>query len=64
LATVARAVLHAGPNGTVVLQAAGGLFLFAAIGYIIGAIAERTVEESVRGRLAAELAAREASKGK
>jgi len=57
LTCVVRGLIHgSGPIG--LLGAACWMMLiFAAVGSLIGWIAQRTVEESVRGRVAAEVAA-------
>ncbi|MGY8768414.1 MAG: hypothetical protein ACKVH8_08310 [Pirellulales bacterium] len=41
---------------SILFSAVIALFLFAAIGYIVGSIASRIVDESVRNKLNAELA--------
>ncbi len=57
LTAVARGVIHGGGAESVLLGAWFGLLAFSAIGYVAGWIAGRVVAESVRGRIANELAA-------
>ena len=57
LVSLARGIAHGSPVETVVWTAWCHLLLFSAIGYLLGWLARRTVDESVHGRLAAELAA-------
>ena len=52
---LARGMIHAADGQTTLLGAWCCLIGFAALGYLIGAIAERTVEESVRATIQAEL---------
>ena len=54
-----RGLIHATETDTVLLTAWSSLLVFAAVGYVIGWVAGKTVEESVRGRILAELAAEE-----
>jgi hypothetical protein len=49
--------MHDGGTESVLLGAWCSLLAFAAVGYVIGWVAGKTVEESVRGRIKAELAA-------
>jgi hypothetical protein len=53
----------AGINATLG-QASLMLFAFALIGFLVGAMAERIVEESVRGSMAAQAAAQQAENKK
>ena len=53
---ILRGVLKSGSPQETMLAATICLMAFAAVGYVVGQLAERVVEESVRGRLAAELA--------
>jgi hypothetical protein len=54
---MARGVIRsAGVNATM-WQASITMFAFALVGYIVGAMADRIVEESVRGSVAAQAAA-------
>ncbi|MBN2477122.1 MAG: hypothetical protein JXB62_21115 [Pirellulales bacterium] len=62
LTSLARGFVHGGGAESTLWAAWFGLLAFSAIGYVIGCIAERTVEESVRGRIAAELAAEREAK--
>ncbi len=57
LTCLARGLIHGGSTETVLLTAWCSLLVFAAIGGVIGWVAERIVEDSVRGRISAELAA-------
>jgi len=57
IAAVARGWVAGGDVNHVVLDAWLGLILFAAIGYVIGSLAGWIVEDSVRSRVAMELAA-------
>lgn len=61
LTITARGLLCGESADTLLWAAWLGLWIFAAIGGIAGWIASRTVEESVRARVAAELAAQEKS---
>jgi hypothetical protein len=60
LTTTARGVLHGNPVEAVVWNAWWGLLLLSAAGCVIGLLADRIVEESVSGRVAAELEAQRA----
>jgi hypothetical protein len=55
---VARGVAHQISPSSTLWQACGMLFVFAAVGYLIGSTARWLVDDSVRGQLAGELAAR------
>lgn len=50
---LARGVVHAWPAEKAVLVAWTGLIAFAALGSLIGWIAERILEEEARGRIVA-----------
>lgn len=54
--TLLRGVVHNAGVGGTILQAVAALALLAAVGLVLGAIAERAVDESVRTRLEARLA--------
>ena len=54
--SLARGALHAWPTEKTLLIAWTTLLGFAALGWITGWVAERIVEEEVRGQIAAELA--------
>jgi hypothetical protein len=54
---LARGLVAGGSASGTVLAASGGLFLFAAIGYIAGQIAEMLVRDSVRTQFQAALTA-------
>jgi hypothetical protein len=56
---VARGIVHGGGAESSLGTACLALAMFAAVGLILGFIAEQTVEASVRQRVAAELAAEE-----
>jgi hypothetical protein len=57
LTSLARGALHGGGTQSVLWTAWCSLLVFAAVGYLVGWVAGITVEESVRGRISAELAA-------
>jgi hypothetical protein len=59
LTSLARGVMHGGGTESVLFGAWCSLLAFAAVGYVIGWVAGKTVEESVRGRITAELAAQQ-----
>jgi hypothetical protein len=63
LTSLARGIVHGGSSQTVLETAWCCLLGFAAAGYVIGRLAEWTIIESVHGRLAAELAARQDAAG-
>jgi hypothetical protein len=56
LISLARGLMVAGSTDGVLLTSWCSLLAFTAIGAVIGWIAERTVEDSVHGRIAAEVA--------
>ncbi|MGO8690755.1 MAG: hypothetical protein ACLQLG_14120 [Thermoguttaceae bacterium] len=56
LTVLARGLLGGGGTEPVLYQAWLSLLAFAALGCVIGWFAERTVRDSVNGRIAAELA--------
>jgi len=64
LTSLARGFLHAQSTDTMLLTAWCSLMVFAAVGYVVGAIAARTVEESViatvQSRLTQEKSSEEA----
>jgi hypothetical protein len=62
LTSLALGLLRAGDPDMVIWTAWCSLWVFAAAGYVLGAIAARTVDESVEARIAAELAAEQAEK--
>jgi hypothetical protein len=51
-----RAIRYSTPLGESVLTALIAMFVFAAVGMIVGKIAESAIEEAVRGRVVEELA--------
>jgi hypothetical protein len=54
---IARGVSRAAGNESTVMSAVVALFVFAAIGFVLGELAGWIVNDSVRSRLAAEIAA-------
>jgi len=59
LTAIARGVLHNGNPDRILTVAWLSLLVFAAVGYFAGRLAEWIVDESVRTRMAAEMAAGE-----
>ena len=57
LTCLAHGTVHATDSDMVLLRGCGCLVGFAALGYLIGAIAERTIQESVRAVIEAEVEA-------
>ena len=57
LTSLVRGIVHDVPPQSVLFAACYNLLAFAALGYVIGWLAGRIVEDSVRGRILAELAA-------
>ena len=57
LTSLARGLVHGGGTESVLWTCWCSLVAFAAVGYLIGWAADKTVVESVRGRISAELAA-------
>ena len=55
--TLARGLLNGSATGSGMLYAAAAMFIFAAIGWIAGTIAETTVAEAVRRQFDAEVEA-------
>jgi hypothetical protein len=60
-AVLARGLVHGGSPEATVLAACGSLFLFAAIGYIAGQVADLLVRESVTRQFQAALVTYEAA---
>ena len=60
--SLTRGLLAGGGSESVLWTAWGYLLMFAAIGGLLGWMAQRTVEDAVRGRIAAELAAEKTNK--
>lgn len=58
LTTLAHGTIHAQPAEGILLAAWCSLLVFAGLGGVMGWIAGRTVEESVRAKIAVEMAAR------
>jgi hypothetical protein len=61
LIALARGILAGGGTDSVLWTAWSCLVAYAAIGAVTGWLAERTVEDSVNGRIAAELATQKAA---
>ncbi len=61
LTSVARGIIHGGGIESVLWAAWLSLLAFGVVGYTVGWLAERIVEDSVRGRILAELAAEDAA---
>jgi len=59
LTSSARGLIHGGEVQSILLAAWLSLLVFAAVGGVVGWIAERAVEESVRSRIKDALAAEE-----
>lgn len=59
---VTRSLIHGGGLSSTVPLAVASLFVFAAVGYLAGRIAEMIVVDSVRARFLQELQAREAKR--
>jgi hypothetical protein len=59
--SLARGILLGGSENAILWSAWCSLLAFAAIGCVIGWAAEQTIQDSVRGRIAAELAGRKAA---
>ena len=53
--TIARGVLFGGSVNETLLAACIGLFACGGLGYVVGQIAQSTVDESVRTRFAAQM---------
>ena len=62
LTAVAHGALHGGDAMSIFWIAWCCLLAFSAVGYLVGWVAERTVEESVNGTISKELAARQAAR--
>ncbi|HUT90870.1 MAG TPA: hypothetical protein VMY37_15300 [Thermoguttaceae bacterium] len=61
LMSLARGFLHAQSTDTMLFTAWCSLMLFAAVGYVVGGIAARTVEESVIASVQSRLTQEESS---
>jgi hypothetical protein len=57
--TIARSLFGGGEAGQTLFTASLSLFGFAALGYIIGSVAERTIVEAIGNRFHAQWLARE-----
>lgn len=57
LTLLARGLTHGDHAPSILMAAWCGLLVFAPLGYVIGRLAEWLVEDSVRSRISAELAA-------
>ena len=62
LTALAHGLMHGGGGVSVLWTAWCSLLLFALLGCVIGWVAERIVEDSVHGQVAAELTARQSAK--
>jgi hypothetical protein len=58
---IARSLINGGSVESTVLAASGALFAFAAIGYLVGFVAERTVVEAIENRFQIEWKAGDAA---
>ena len=61
LSTIIRGWLHSAAVETTLLHATLALFAFATIGWVIGHVAQTIIDDSVRGKIAAQLAAQDAT---
>jgi len=61
IASLAHGLIHAAEIDVMLFWAWGSLLVFAPIGYVVGALAGRTVEESVRSAIEVELAREESA---
>ena len=61
LTSLARGFLHTQSTDTMLLTAWCSLVLFAAVGYVVGGIAARTVQESVIASVQSQLTQEESS---
>jgi hypothetical protein len=61
---IARSMIDGGHAGSAIIHATIALFAFAAIGYVIGVVAERTVIEAVQMKFRKQWQANEAGNGK
>jgi len=61
LTALIRGLMHGSGAESVLWTAWCGLLVFAAVGYVIGWIGQRTVEDAISSRIAAELSARRAA---
>ena len=59
LTSLAHGAMHGGGGTSVLWTGWCCLLVFAAVGYVVGWVAERVVDDSVHGRISAELAARQ-----
>jgi len=57
LTEILRGMLHGGGSESTVMSAIAALFAFAAIGFVLGELAGWIVDDAVRSRLSAEMAA-------
>jgi len=62
LTVLARSIVHPGPTDPALLRAWLSLLAFAAAGYVIGRIAEHTIDETVRSHIAEHLKPQSANK--
>lgn len=59
LTVLARGLLLGGEDQSIVFQAWCALWCFAVAGYVVGRIAERTIEQSVHDRITREIATKQ-----
>lgn len=57
-----RGLIHFGGTESVLWSVWLSLLVFSVVGYLIGWVAEKIVEDSVRGRISAELAGEETAR--
>lgn len=62
LTSLARGLIHFGGTESVLWSVWLSLLVFSVVGYLIGWVAEKIVEDSVRGRISAELAGEETAR--
>ena len=62
LTSLVHGMMHGGSTLSVVWTAWCATLVLSAVGYVLGWIAERLVEDAVQGRIAAELAVRRETK--
>ena len=61
LTSLGRGIVHGGGTEAVLWTAWCSLLVFSAIGYVLGWLGQRIVEDSVRGRISAQVAAEKAA---
>ncbi|MCA9099799.1 MAG: hypothetical protein KDA63_01530 [Planctomycetales bacterium] len=60
VSVLVRGWLQSASTESTLLAGTGALFAFAAVGWVIGRVAQSIVDDSVRARIAAELAVKQA----